>query len=62
MRNNRYSDLKIVHFPEKLRSFQEGRITAPIYVRVKPINVCNHACSTKNVSESQRIMARSMTF
>ena len=23
---------------------------------------CNHACSTKNVSESQNIMARSMTF
>lgn len=45
MRNNRYSDLKIVQFPEKLRSFQNGQITAPIYVRVKPINVCNHACS-----------------
>ncbi|HSU68796.1 MAG TPA: radical SAM protein, partial [Tepidisphaeraceae bacterium] len=45
MRNNRYSDLKIVHFPAKLRSFQEGKITAPLYVRLKPINVCNHACS-----------------
>lgn len=45
MRNNRYSDLKIIQFPEKLRSFEEGRITAPIYVRLKPINVCNHACS-----------------
>jgi len=45
MRNNRYSDLKIVQFPSKLRSFHEGKITAPIYVRLKPINVCNHACS-----------------
>ena len=44
MRNNKYSDLKIVGFPEKLQSFREGRITPPIYVRVKPINKCNHAC------------------
>lgn len=44
MRNNKYSDLKIVGFPEKLESFREGRITAPVYVRVKPINSCNHGC------------------
>jgi len=44
MKTNKYSDLKIVHFPEKIRSFQEGRITAPIYVRFKPINKCNHGC------------------
>ena len=43
-KNNRYSDLKIVAFPDKLRSFKEGRITAPIYVRVKPVNYCNHGC------------------
>jgi MoaA/NifB/PqqE/SkfB family radical SAM enzyme len=44
LRNNIYSDLKIVEFPAKLASFREGKITAPIYVRVKPINKCNHAC------------------
>lgn len=44
MRNNRYSDLKITQFPDKLRSFREGRITPPIYVRVKPYNRCNHDC------------------
>jgi MoaA/NifB/PqqE/SkfB family radical SAM enzyme len=45
MRNNKYSDLKIAQFPEKLQSFRDGRITAPLYVRLKPINACNHACS-----------------
>lgn len=44
MRNNKYSDFKIAHFPEKLQSFAEDRITAPIYVRVKPINRCDHSC------------------
>lgn len=43
-KNNKYSDLKIFGFPEKIRSFQDGRITAPIYVRIKPINRCMHAC------------------
>jgi MoaA/NifB/PqqE/SkfB family radical SAM enzyme len=41
---NKYSDLKLLHFPDKLKSFRDGVITAPIYVRVKPINVCNHSC------------------
>ena len=41
---NKYSDLKLLHFPEKLASFKSGAITAPIYVRVKPINLCNHSC------------------
>ncbi|MDE2020334.1 MAG: radical SAM protein [Patescibacteria group bacterium] len=44
MRQNKYSDFKIVAFPEKLRSFAEGKISAPIYVRVKPINLCDHSC------------------
>ena len=42
--SNKYSDKKIVWFPEKLQSFVEGEITAPIYVRVKPLNRCNHHC------------------
>ena len=44
MKNNKYSNFKIFHFPEKLNSFKERRITAPIYVRIKPINLCNHGC------------------
>jgi len=44
MRQNKYSDLKIVQFPEKIRSFQNETIAAPIYVRIKPINRCNQDC------------------
>ena len=54
MRNNKYSDLKIVGFPEKLQSFRDGRITAPIYVRLKPINRCNHDCYFCVYSQSNR--------
>lgn len=39
-----YSDLKIAWFPEKLASMRDHTILPPIYVRVKPINRCNHHC------------------
>lgn len=45
MSSNKYSNLKIIHFPEKLQSFRESKLTAPIYVRIKPINACSHFCS-----------------
>jgi len=41
---NKYSDKKIVWFSEKLNSFKNNIITAPLYVRVKPLNACNHHC------------------
>lgn len=44
MNQNRYSDFKILGHPEKVESFRTGRITAPLYVRIKPTNRCNHAC------------------
>ena len=44
MKSNKYSDFKIFHHPEKLISFGAGKVTAPVYVRVKPINLCNHGC------------------
>ena len=40
----RYSGMKIAWHPEKLKSFAENKITAPIHVRVKPTNACNHKC------------------
>jgi len=42
--SNKYSKTKIAWFPEKMQSFVSGKITAPIYVRVKPLNRCNHKC------------------
>jgi len=44
MRNNKYSNYKIFGFPEKLESFEHDRIDAPLYVRIKPTNRCNHDC------------------
>ena len=44
MKQNKYSDYKILHFEEKMNSFLKAEITAPIYVRIKPINLCNHGC------------------
>jgi radical SAM protein with 4Fe4S-binding SPASM domain len=41
---NIYSDLKIAWFPDKLVSMRDRKIEPPIYVRVKPINRCNHHC------------------
>ena len=40
-----YSSLKHFHFPEKLQSLpREKPMTAPVHVRWKPTNKCNHRC------------------
>ena len=41
---NKYSSKKISWFPEKLTALRDKRITAPLYVRIKPTNRCNHKC------------------
>lgn len=40
-----YSILKIFAHPEKIQSIKNGERTAPIYIRIKPTNVCNHGCN-----------------
>lgn len=44
MIHNKYSNYKIVWFRDKLNSFINNEITAPIYVRIKPTNKCCHNC------------------
>jgi len=39
-----YSNAKIFHFHEKLEDVKAGRWSAPIHVRLKPTNRCNHRC------------------
>ncbi|MBV8536804.1 MAG: radical SAM protein [Alphaproteobacteria bacterium] len=39
-----YSDLKALGFLDRLVSGPDGRIAAPVHVRIKPINRCNHSC------------------
>lgn len=42
-----YSSVKVFHFKDKLDSLpaQVPGILAPIHIRIKPTNVCNHRCS-----------------
>ena len=42
----KYSQLKILHFKDKIDSLPKevSDIKAPIHVRIKPTNVCNHNC------------------
>ena len=43
---SKYSSLKIFHYQEKLDSLPQdvSEIKAPIHIRIKPTNVCNHNC------------------
>nr|ACF98210.1 putative Fe-S oxidoreductase [uncultured bacterium 1114] len=39
-----YSPLKPFRYPERLRAIGAGEVPAPVHVRIKPTNVCNHSC------------------
>lgn len=39
-----YSNLKFVRFSDHLRAIEERRVLAPVHIRIKPINRCNHSC------------------
>jgi MoaA/NifB/PqqE/SkfB family radical SAM enzyme len=39
-----YSALKAFQFPAQLDALRAGVAAAPVHVRIKPTNVCNHAC------------------
>jgi len=39
-----YSHLKFVNFHDRLQALRQGRLAAPVHVRIKPINHCNHNC------------------
>lgn len=39
-----YSNLKFLRFPEHLQALREQRTVAPVHIRIKPINRCNHDC------------------
>jgi MoaA/NifB/PqqE/SkfB family radical SAM enzyme len=43
---NKYSKYKILHYNDKLLSLpkENSEIKSPIHIRIKPTNVCNHAC------------------
>jgi len=39
-----YNNLKFLNFPEQLEAFRHGRVVAPVHIRIKPFNHCNHDC------------------
>jgi len=39
-----YSQAKVFHFADKLKDIASGIASAPIHVRLKPTNRCNHGC------------------
>lgn len=39
-----YSSLKAFRFADRLAALGAGRLAAPVHVRIKPTNVCNHSC------------------
>lgn len=39
-----YSVLKSFYFPHRLQEIAHGKVPAPVHVRIKPTNRCNHDC------------------
>lgn len=39
-----YSGLKLLAHHDKIESIKKGERVAPLYIRIKPINICNHKC------------------
>jgi MoaA/NifB/PqqE/SkfB family radical SAM enzyme len=39
-----YSPLKVLRYDDRLKAMRENAPAAPVHVRIKPTNVCNHSC------------------
>jgi 2-iminoacetate synthase ThiH len=39
-----YSSLKFLSYHEQLAALRERRLVAPVHIRIKPMNYCNHNC------------------
>lgn len=48
-----YSNLKIFAHAEKLNQVHQGERIAPIYIRIKPTNYCNHKCYYCSYADSE---------
>ena len=42
---NSYSNLKIFYHADALNAISNGEHKAPLYIRLKPTNICNHHCA-----------------
>lgn len=48
-----YSNLKIFAHAQALNDISEGKRIAPIYIRIKPTNYCNHRCYYCSYADSE---------
>lgn len=48
-----YSNLKIFAHAQTLNDIDENKRVAPIYIRIKPTNYCNHKCNYCSYSDSE---------
>jgi MoaA/NifB/PqqE/SkfB family radical SAM enzyme len=39
-----YSNLKFLRYADHIKALHEQRVVAPVHIRIKPINRCNHNC------------------
>lgn len=39
-----YSNLKFLQFADHIEALRKGEVAAPVHVRIKPMNRCNHDC------------------
>ncbi len=39
-----YSSLKALAYADRIQAMREGNLSAPVHIRIKPTNVCNHNC------------------
>jgi MoaA/NifB/PqqE/SkfB family radical SAM enzyme len=39
-----YSNLKFLQYADHIEALRQKRVVAPVHIRIKPINRCNHSC------------------
>jgi len=39
-----YSPMKYAYFQDRIQEWRSGRLAAPVHIRIKPTNRCNHRC------------------
>ncbi len=40
----KYSSLKFLGYPDNLSALKNKKVVAPVHIRIKPTNICNHDC------------------
>ncbi|MFZ5354278.1 MAG: radical SAM protein [Bacillota bacterium] len=57
-----YSNLKIFAHADRLNKVRKGERVAPIYIRIKPTNYCNHRCNYCSYADSELGLRDSVNY